>query len=803
MQLAAVKLLRPGLATDEFVERFRREGQALANLEHPNIARFLEAGVSTHGVPWLAMEHVDGEPLDTWADARDVGVPERLELFRQICSAVHYAHQNLVVHRDIKPSNVLVTTDGVVKLLDFGIAKILREPGEPGTHATTGTTGRFFSPEYASPEQVRGKVVATTSDVYSLGVVLFQLLTGRLPYDVTTDSPFELERMICERDAPRPSAVVKETPKLRRRLTGDLDTIVERCLRKEADRRYGSAEQLSEDVRRHLVGLPVLARRSTLAYRAWKFVRRNKLAVGAGLLVVMASVVSVVLAVRAERAADRARTTAAYLARLLPIADPNTRAAMTSREVAEAVGEIAALLDETYQDLPENLQQDVLESVSGFYASVDFQGRGRTALTRLVELLESRISPDDARLGRALRNLATIHRDLGDRSEAERLLQRALTTFRRALGNHEETAKIIRTLADFAARGRQFEKAERLHEEAIAMVLACDPPSWQAAISIQISHCKVIMWDLRDEPRARPKVARLVELVGRVAARSVEESHGWYAELAYLLQDLGDFDMAYKLALRALVFLEQRYAPDHPRIGRYLHHLGMLRKDQGYYEDAERIVGRSVRILRDFYGEQHADSILADVAMAKTLADAGRWAAAETWASLAVAYYEARDADVARMTQAVARGQLAYESSRAPTGVVLTLLGRVRHHLGRHAEALVLLKRSERLQIEILPPTSWELAKTRTLIGACLTELGQLDEARPYLVNAHPILERSRRLHHRRTIESLERVVRHFEVAQDADELAKWTRKLDAANAARAERERRRTRSREESRSPR
>jgi eukaryotic-like serine/threonine-protein kinase len=281
----ALKLVRGGFDSDFVVARFRNERQILASLDHPNIARLLDGGTTEDGVPYLVMELVEGETIDAYCRKRLLSISQRLRLFCEVCSAVHYAHQRLVIHRDLKPSNILVTHDGMPKLLDFGIAKIL----DPLAGGET-TLVRPMTPEYASPEQVQGEPITTASDVYSLGILLYQLLTQTSPYADAARSPHELARAILEVNPTRPSSVVETDPevadggslsRLRRRLAGDLDTIVLKAIRKEPDRRYGSVQQLADDITRHLQQLPVAARPDSWAYRAGKFVRRHRLAVAA------------------------------------------------------------------------------------------------------------------------------------------------------------------------------------------------------------------------------------------------------------------------------------------------------------------------------------------------------------------------------------------------------------------------------------------------------------------------------------------------------------------------------------------
>jgi eukaryotic-like serine/threonine-protein kinase len=296
----ALKLVR-GRHTHSFERRFRQEREILARLQHPNIATVLDGGTTGDGQPYLVMEYLDGQPITAFCAARGLGTAARVVLFRSVCDAVQYAHQNLVIHRDIKPGNVLVDSRGVPKLLDFGIAKLLASGVDPDI-APTATVLPLMTPEYASPEQVRGETVTTASDVYSLGVLLYELLAGRRPYEVPTDSLEGIVQAVCEAEPRAPSETVASS---RTELRGDLDTIVLKALRKEPERRYRSAHELSEDLRRHLEGLPVTARADTIRYRAGKFVRRHRTAVAAAVLVTASLVGGIVATTRQARLAQR------------------------------------------------------------------------------------------------------------------------------------------------------------------------------------------------------------------------------------------------------------------------------------------------------------------------------------------------------------------------------------------------------------------------------------------------------------------------------------------------------------------
>jgi non-specific serine/threonine protein kinase/serine/threonine-protein kinase len=328
----AIKLIRHGLDTDFVQRRFRTERQILAALDHPNIARLLDGGETEDGLPYLVMDYVEGVPIDKYCDQHNLTTEERLKLFQHVCGAVHYAHQHLIIHRDIKPSNILVTGEGQPKLLDFGIAKLLTPEIAFTTLDPTAPAVRLMTPAYASPEQVKGEPVTTTSDVYSLGVLLYELLTGHRPYRVKSQANHELMQAVLEEEPTKPSTVItliEELPsadgssriavtpesvsktrggspeRLRRRLRGDLDNILLTALRKDPQRRYASVEHFSEDIRRHLAGLPVRARKDTLAYRSVKFIKRHTASVSVAALVLVMLVVGFVEINRQRTRAER------------------------------------------------------------------------------------------------------------------------------------------------------------------------------------------------------------------------------------------------------------------------------------------------------------------------------------------------------------------------------------------------------------------------------------------------------------------------------------------------------------------
>ncbi|HJP59596.1 MAG TPA: serine/threonine-protein kinase, partial [Gemmatimonadaceae bacterium] len=329
------------------IQRFIEERQILATLDHPGIARLLDGGVSADGLPWFAMEYVDGEPIDRYCERRQLSIEQRLALFCDVCSAVQYAHRNLVVHRDLKPSNILVTADGRVVLLDFGIAKLIVD-GDNGDHAAKATVDRLLTPLYSSPEQIRGEQASTAADIYALGVLLHTLLTGSNPYKLSSFEGYEVARAVLEQEPERPSVTAARLglpPKQVRRMQGDLDAIVLRAMSKEPTRRYATVEQLGADIRRHLSGLPVLARPDSRSYVLKKFIARHRAGVAmasaaAAVLIAFATVMAVqrshirAQAARIARERDRAEAIGQGLANIFRHVAPGD-SGITAREVLD------------------------------------------------------------------------------------------------------------------------------------------------------------------------------------------------------------------------------------------------------------------------------------------------------------------------------------------------------------------------------------------------------------------------------------------------------------------------------------
>lgn len=558
-QKVAVKIIKRGLNTNKIIRRFRHERQILASLEHPNIARLLDGGMTEEGLSFYVMEFVKGEPIDEYCRAKELDIAEKLELFRQVCAAVSYAHGRLIVHRDLKPSNILVAENGQVKLLDFGIAKVLSE-NETGAR-NTGTELGLMTPDYASPEQFRGETVTTATDVYSLGIVLHELLTGVLPHDLRGLRLDQMLKTICETEPSRPSATTKSAinnPQLK----GDLDNIILKALRKEPENRYASVEQFSEDIHRYLTGLPVMARPATVAYRAGKFIRRNRIAVALSVLVLLLLIGGIAAtswqAVRAERERslaqkrfDQSREVAKSMVFKYHDAIANLPNSSPVRELL--LKDASAYLDELAKDAKDNLTLQ-RELAMAYEKLGDIQGRphstsiGNTTSAignyeKSVSLFENIAanSPKSDKL-EASQDLLTIYRKIAlamarakeKEPRRKEFLDKRLSIIEKLLGQQPDDFKLRIEAADtYTNIGNRllradFEKGYQYYQEKVLPTLA-------------------------EAQRLSPDDAETMKL-----EKNVYSSLGWYAsEQGRLAEELGaSREEARKYFERALEYFQ-------------------------------------------------------------------------------------------------------------------------------------------------------------------------------------------------------------------------------------------------------
>ena len=486
----AIKAIRAGRESAFVVSRFKNERQILAKLEHPNIARLLDGGTTPEGVPYLVMELIEGESIIEFCNRRGLDVTARLKLFLQVCAAVQFAHQRLIVHRDIKPGNILVTADGTPKLLDFGISKILGDENEAASAERTITVIRMLTPAYASPEQTKGEPITTASDVYSMGAVLYELLAGRRPYHAE-GTPEEIARVICEHEPEKPSSAAQSSlgqgsinlpknetvHKATKCLRGDLDRIVLMALRKEPQRRYASASEFAADIQRYLNHEAVLAVPPSLGYRTRKFARRYRVALAtasAFALVLMAAAgVSIREGIRANREAPVAEAVNEFLQNdLLAQASASAQSGPKTKpdphlEVRTALDRAAQRIEGRFAKQPE-VEASIRDTMGWTYLDLGSYPEARKQLEQALELHHRVLGPEDPKTLKTMEHPAIVALHQGKFAEAEALASLALETQRRVLGadDRDTLASMIHLGAVYHDEGK-FAQAEALDTEAL------------------------------------------------------------------------------------------------------------------------------------------------------------------------------------------------------------------------------------------------------------------------------------------------------------------------------------------------
>jgi serine/threonine-protein kinase len=632
--------------SDEVLRRFHQERRILARLNHPNIAHLIDGGATDDGRPYFVMEYVEGEPIDAHCDRLALLIPRRLELVEAVCSALQHAHGHLVVHRDLKPSNILVTADGTPKLLDFGIGKIL-DPGLDDGGRTRSEV-RVLTPEYASPEQVRGEPVTTATDVHGLGVLLYRLLSGRHPFATPGRSPEDVERAVCDEEPPRPSRVV--VPAARRRLAGDLDVIILKALRKEPARRYPSPGALADDLRRHREGLPVAARPDTAGYRAAKFLRRNAWPVTAVVVLMLAlaglSGVTLLHSRQVARERDAAVEVRNFLLESFGARGADRDAPVTARELLD---QQAATLEFAYGDRPA-LQAEMLQVVAEGYERLGLYQEAERRAREALALRVASPSGNPADLAWSLEVLGWIRVRQEDRAEAESLLTHAVGLFRdaglsgrrglaRALNdlgvlrqeagdlNGAETALAealdIRTryfpgetrgigvtgnnLAALHYRRGNYRDAVERGEVALAALRQAVGPDHQRAIIAQ-SNLVTFRMLLGDLARAETDLRDLLERQARIQGRDHLVTTRVMVLLANALHRQGKAAEAEPLLLEALAAQERTLGPTHGQVGVTLRTLSQVTATLGAFDRAIRHATRAVAVTRGAYGPFHVET---------------------------------------------------------------------------------------------------------------------------------------------------------------------------------------------------
>jgi non-specific serine/threonine protein kinase/serine/threonine-protein kinase len=625
-QQVALKIVRQEFGGEFTAARFRNERQILASLDHPNIAKILDGGTSAEGTPYFVMELIDGRCITDYCDEHKLSIDARLKLFRTVCSAVHYAHQHLVIHRDIKPSNILVTSEGVPKLLDFGIAKLL-DPNLLSENVTvTGAGLAVMTPEYASPEQLSNGAITTTTDVYSLGLVLYELLAGRRAYRFANSMPHEIARAVLETDPDKPStATARDEPageatrntapitpqlisslrsdspeKLRRRLSGDLDNIVLKALRKEPANRYSSADQLSDDIRRHLEGLPVLARKSSVAYRCRKYVLRHKVVVASAAIVFLSLVTGMFLTLREARIA-RAN---------------QLRAEKRFKDVRALANSLIFEVHDSIQDLAgaTPARKLLVTKALQYLDSLSQEAAGDASLQSELAAAYERVghvqgNPYSANLGDSKGALASYRKALAIRQALAAAKGNSRESQRDLANDYEWVGLVLDRMGDYRGAADCHSKGLTIRQ---AVADPSDPKSQEALASsyFSIAQSYGSLNDLKSALENYQKSAAIREPIAQASPQVQTRLAGTYGFMAPILWYSGNHAEAIEVQRKAFELMK-KLSEASPENASYREFLDEAYYWTGYYQEKSGNYGTAVvsyrRALADFQALAAAD----------------------------------------------------------------------------------------------------------------------------------------------------------------------------------------------------
>jgi serine/threonine-protein kinase len=684
----AIKVLKRGIDSDEIVRRFDQERRILASLHHSNIAGLLDGGTTDTGLPYFVMEFIDGLPLIKFCAQN--GVPEsvKIRLFQEVCSAVSYAHTRLIVHRDLKPSNIIVTADGVPKLLDFGIAKLL---GEDGGSRLTQTSNRMLTPEYASPEQVRGDAITTASDVYSLGVILYELLTGKLPYNFKTRSAEETFRLICDED-PIPMDRTTVT-----RIDPDLKNIVLFALRKEPERRYPTVEAFSNDIDRFTNGLPVSARRNTLKYRTQKYLKRHAAGTIASILVTLTVILGIAATLRQARIAQaekiRSQTVSTFLQNMLDNWDPEATnlseqdREITVKDVLDSASE--RLANGELSDQPE-VKAELEEIIGSRYLVLGKYDQAERSLKDSVDLMTALYGENDIRTNKVMGQWASLLMSKSDLADSETVFRKVLPVLKRGLANgNVDVDEVVIRMSDFAvlrrARGDSKEAESILRE-----VVALQP--------------------LSTFPKDKNPTAVLDGM----------------STLALTLSDQGRVSEALVMEHQVMAALEENGLAHTPTYGYSLTGIGGYLCQQGKFLEADDALRRAEAIYRGVFAADHL-----------SIGDNLRIQADSLYLQ---GNYQAAEAKIDETLRI-------YRKSSGPKyinlPIAMTIKGSILAKTGRTSEAEQMLREAVSLRFDTLPENHFLVAAANMALGEFLTSRGRYDEAEKLLLKSFESLKLS------------------------------------------------------------
>ncbi|MCB0729945.1 MAG: serine/threonine protein kinase [Ignavibacteriae bacterium] len=646
-QKVALKIIKPGLSTIPIIRRFQHERQILANLQHPNIARLFDGGVTEDKRPFFTMEYVDGIPIDEYCDKNKLTIKKRLKLFIKVCDTVQYAHNNLVIHRDLKPSNILIQNDGTIKLLDFGISKVLSAESERSDLPTiTQAEINLLTPEYSSPEQIKNSHISVSADVYSLGLILYKLLSGKSAHEFKTRTFNEFEKVICESSVSKPSTVVVHADgetfdnrnthqqKLQRILNGDLDNICLMALRKEPERRYASVEMFAYDIERYLDNLPILARKESFTYTAKKFIIRHKTAVIANIalfFIINGLILFYTIQLKEQRdkanlEARKAEQVASFLQDLFLVSDPDESKGetITARELLDkGASKLKLGLNEEIE-----IKSKLLNTIGKVYTNLGLYNSAEETLLSIKENKDlSKI--DKETFIETLLNLGTVYRFKGKFDIAEEVLIMANKECDENLKeNHPLFGDCYINLGGYYYEKGMYDKSYDYYKKA-EKIFRLNFGNENEKVAEVLHGIGILEFDEGKLHKSDSLYREALKIYSKINGELNVNTAAVQNELATVLRHSGKFEESAKLYEKSLNTRIKLLGKDHPDVAHTLNHLSRLYYNQEQYEKAEPLARRSLEIREKLSGENHPEVMASRSSLAGTLMGLKKYKEAE------------------------------------------------------------------------------------------------------------------------------------------------------------------------------
>ncbi|PWN06511.1 serine/threonine-protein kinase [Rhodohalobacter mucosus] len=773
-QDVAVKLLKKGLDTEENIHRFKIEREILSSLNHPNIAQIYDGGITNDGLPYLVMEFIEGSPIDEYCNANSLTVNERISLFRQICQTVDYAHKNLVIHRDLKAPNIFVSANGNVKILDFGIAKLL-DRTHPDIDLLETLPGRkIWTPQYASPEQVKGDTVTTSTDVYALGVLLHYLLTDTYPIDLKDRPIHVVEQRILNDEPVAPSRCISNSPDLSKIasnrsatassiidvLKTDLDYLILKTLRKEPGDRYNSVSQLIEELDRFESGQPLMAKSGSVRYRVGKFIKRHRTRLAAA-AVFLISLIALSLIYTwnitqerniAQLEREKAEQVADFLTSLFSAGNP-----------VNAQGEMLTAVDlldmgiERVEDLSEQplVQAEMLYTIGSSYRGMQMPDKAVPLLEKALNLQRNHLPSDHPDIAFTLNALGSVHWSVDKDLIAEPYLREALEIRKRVHGSqHPDVFTSLNNYALVLLDMGQLDEAEEIHRENLEARKAYYGPV-HSKVNFTLNNLAYLL-----AKRGKLEEAELYYREGLNAGRMLlGDNHSdvaiFLSNLARLLQRQGKFDQAEELIIESIRIREKVYGENHSRVARALNVLATIHRKKGDYESAEKVALRSYRIVSESFDEDHTTIAQGLSILGMIYRDKGELEKAELYLSESLQMH----------LRVYPEGHIHLAESYNTNGEFYLSIGQPENAVPLFTEALTMFK-------NVSPSGLFTIATVQHQLGKALLETKQFPEAETHLLDAYSHFNKNEGIsdrHKRNTLQQLISLYRDWDKHESAE----------------------------------